>query len=172
MTTDYSDITARVLDGEALRIGQLYWPRPEPPLLMERARLIADTIPPGTIAAGVSAGWVWTGMGLPTPLSLIAATAPAPSPMVRHEWKLRGVKVPPGSITTLGPLTLLTLQATEQDLWRSDAPDDLVAAQLWHLGTRSPDDLPSGVLSERTQRRQAVLATWEKNYPWATRYTS
>jgi hypothetical protein len=167
MTTDYSDITARVLDGEALRIGTLYWPRPEPPLLMERARLIASTIPSGTIAAGVTAGWVWTGMGLPTPLSLIAATSPAPSPLVRHEWKLRGVKVPSDHTTILGPLTLLTPHFTAQDLWRCDASDQVAAAQLWHLGSTPPGDL-----SEPTQRRQTVMTTWQENYPWATRYTS
>ena len=164
MTTDYSDLTARVLDGEALRIGTLYWPRPEPPLLIERARLLASAIPPGTIAAGVSAGWVWTGMGLPTPLSLIAARSPAPSPLVRHSWKVRGVKVPAGDTTTLGPLTLLTPAVTAMDLWRCEAADDIAAAQLWWWGAAAPD-----TLTEQGRRRQAIIRAWQANYPWATR---
>ena len=164
MTTDYSDVTARVLDGEALRIGTLYWPRPEPPLLIERARLLAAHIPPGTIAAGVSAGWVWTGMGLPTPLSLIAAQRPAPSPLVRHSWRVRGVKVPAGEVTTLGPLTLLTPGATARDLWRCDASDEVAAAQLWWLGGEAPD-----TTIDPARRRQAQIDVWQASYPWATR---
>lgn len=164
MTIDYSDLTARVLDGEALRIGALYWPRPEPPLLMERARLLASAIPAGTIAAGVSAGWVWTGMGVPTPLSLIAAASPAPSPLARHSWKIRGVKVPVADIVTMGPLTLLTPEATQRDLWRAEGPDDVAAAQLWWWG----GDLPE-ITHEPASRRQALIRTWRANYPWATR---
>ena len=165
--TDYSDITARVLDGEAQRIGSLYWPRPEPPLLAERARLIQDSIPPGTIAAGVSAGWVWTGMGVPTPLSLIAASQPAPSPLARHQWKIRSVKVSPDDVTTRSGLTLLTPDATAEDLWRCDAPDDVAAAQLFWLSAQPPRE--SG---HPARRRQALIDSWQARYPWATRYTS
>ena len=164
MTTDYSDVTARVLDGEALRIGTLYWPRPEPPLLIERARLLAAHIPPGTIVAGVSAGWVWTGMGLPTPLSLIASVAPAPSPLARQTWKIRGVKTAADDITVLGPLTLLTRDATARDLWRCDASDEVAAAQLWWLGGEAPD-----TTIDPARRRQAHIEAWQANYPWATR---
>jgi hypothetical protein len=167
MTPDYSDITSRVLDGEALRIGTLFWPRPEPPLLAERAQLIRRAIPPGTIAAGTTAGWVWTGMGLPTPLSLIAASSPAPSPLIRHRWKIRGVKTPLGHLTQLGHLTLLTPQATATDLWRCEASDEVAAAQLFWLDPSPPVDTNS-----RTQRRRAVIESWLANYPWATRYTS
>jgi hypothetical protein len=164
MTTDYSDLTARVLDGEALRIGTLYWPRPEPPLLMERATLVAQAIPPGTIAGGVSAGWVWTGMGLPTPLSLIAARSPAPSPLSRHTWKIRGVKVPAHHHTTRGPLTLLTPDATAADLWTCDAEDEVAAAQLWALDAEPPEDA-----NGTTRRRQKIIRAWQTSYPWATR---
>jgi len=163
-TTDYSDITARVLDGEALRIGSLYWPRPEPPLLIERAGLIASAMPSGTIAAGVTAGWVWTGMGIPTPLSLIAAPSPAPSPLMRHEWKIRGVKVPETHITTMGPLTLLTRPATAEDLWTCDAVDEVAAAQLFWLGGIAPE-----TADHRTRRRHETVLQWRADYPWATR---
>jgi hypothetical protein len=166
-STDYSDMTARVLDGEALRIGSLYWPRPEPPLLIERARIVASAIPSGTIAAGVSAGWVWTGMGVPTPLSLIAASSPSPSPLIRHEWKIRGVKVLPTRITTMGPLTLLTPEATAHDLWTCDAVDEVAAAQLFWLDSEPPDNT-----QERTRRRHRMILQWRADYPWATRYTS
>ena len=164
MATDYSDLTARVLDGEALRIGTLYWPRPEPPLLLERATLVSHAMPAGTIAAGVSAGWVWTGMGLPTPLSLIAAQSPAPSPLVRHAWRVRGVKIPPNDLTTVGPLTLLTPSAAAEDLWTCDGVDEVAAAQLWWWGPEPPSNR-----SEPAVRRQALIEAWQANYPWATR---
>jgi hypothetical protein len=163
-STDYSDLTARVLDGEALRIGSLYWPRPEPPLLIERARLIASAMPAGTIAAGVSAGWVWTGLGLPSPLSLIARSSPAPSPLARHQWKIRGVTLAPGDTTHLGPLTLLTPEATAKDLWRCEAQDTVAAAQLFELASEPPAEPDDGAL-----RRYALLHTWRTDYPWATR---
>lgn len=166
-TTDYSDLTARVLDGEALRFGSLYWPRPEPPLLIERARLVASATPPGTIAAGVSAGWVWTGMGIPTPLSLIGAKTPAPSPLVRQQWKVRGVSVPADHLTTLGPLTLLTPQATSGDLWRGEGSDEVAAAQLFWLD-HDPPHHSCGPM----RTRQELIDRWRDNYPWATRYTS
>jgi hypothetical protein len=164
MTTDYSDITARVLDGEALRIGSLYWGRGEPPLLTERARLVAAEAPAGTIAAGISAGWVWTGIGLPTPLSLIASSSPAPSPLTRHQWKIRGVKVSPGGITRLGRLAILTRQATTDDLWSCESADDVACAQLFWLGAGPPT-----TTDPRAQRRWGLLQTWRASYPWATR---
>jgi len=162
--TDYSDVTARVLDGEALRIGGLFWPRPEPPLLIERARLLASHMPTGTMAAGVSAGWVWTGMGVPTPLSLIAKSSPAPSPLARHQWKIRGVKPPAGGVTALGPLVLLTPEATAEDLWMCEASDEVAAAQLFWLTAPPPSD------TERAHgHRIERLRQWRDAYPWATR---
>jgi hypothetical protein len=166
-STDYSDLSARILDGEALRIGFLYWPRPEPPLLIERARLVASAMPPGTIAAGVSAGWVWTGLGLPTPLSLIAGRSPAPSPLARHEWKIRGVKLCPTDTTLLGTLTLLTPDATAGDLWTCEAADTVAAAQLFGMASELPEHTQG-----RALRRQALVESWRAHYPWATRYTS
>jgi len=164
MTTDYSDLTSRVLDGEALRIGSVYWPRPEPPLLAERARLVATVMPAGTLAAGNTAGWVWTGMGLPTPLCLIASTSPAPSPLARHQWKIRGVKVAPTDLTTVGPLVVLTPSATEGDLWRCEGSDEVAAAQLFWLHAETPVDPHA-----RAKRRGDILQSWRANYPWATR---
>ncbi len=164
MTTDYSDLTARVLDGEALRIGELFWPRPEPPLIMERAKLVRAAIPSGTIAAGVSAGWVWTGMGIPTPLSLIASASPAPSPLLRHEWRIRGRQLQPSHITVLGPLTLLTRHATIDELWQCEASDEVAAAQLFWLKAAPP----AGAEGKAKRRMQLVLY-WRASYPWATR---
>lgn len=165
---DYSDLTARVLDGEALRIGELYWTRPDPPLLPERAQLVMKAIPRGTLAAGITAGWVWTGMGLPTPLSLIARAHPAPSPLVRHQWKVRGIAVPGSEVTSLGDLVLLTPEATVQDVWTAGHHDDVAAAQLYHFDAdlnRRPD-------TPTAHRRAKLVTTWRSAYPWATRYTS
>ena len=164
---DYSDVTARVLDGEALRCGELYWLRPEPPLLMERATLVSQAMPPGTLAAGHTAGWVWTGMGVPTPLSLIAQKSPAPSPLARHRWKIRGVKVSPSNTTVLGPLALLTPAAAQADLWTCPALDEVAASQLFWLEAAEPTEN-----SGASERRMALIDRWRENYPWATRYTS
>ena len=161
---DYSDVTARVLDGEALRCGDLYWLRPEPPLLMERAKLVAQVMPPGTLAAGHTAGWVWTGMGVPTPLNLIAQTRPAPSPLARHQWKIRGIGVSPRDTTTLGPLALLSPTATQADLWVCPASDEVAASQLFWLEASEPPES-----SGASKRRWGLVSQWRKNYPWATR---
>jgi hypothetical protein len=162
---DYSDVTAKVLDGEALRIGHLYWMRPEPPLLAERASLVAEAIPPGTMAAGITAGWVWTGMGLPEPFSLIAKASPAPSPLIRHAWRVRGISVPTDNITTLRGLQLLNVEATAADLWTCEAPDELATAQLFHLDAQPPGRRLSAV----AEGRMALLESWRQAYPWATR---
>lgn len=166
MTDDDSDVSARVLDGEGLRIGDWFWPRPDPPLLAERARLVRQHIPPGTLAAGVSAGWVWTGMGLPTPVSLIALRQPAPSPLARHEWKIRGVSPGPDDTTTVAGLCLLTQAATVRDLWQVSAQDDVAAAQLFWLGAAVPTDARA---TQAARRRAETLAAWLRDYPWANR---
>jgi len=129
--------------------------------------MVASAIPSGTIAAGVTAGWVWTGMGVPTPLALIAGSSPSPSPLIRHEWKIRGVKVLPAHITAMGPLTLLTPEATADDLWICEAADEIAAAQLFWLDSEPPDNT-----RDRTHRRHVIIRQWRANYPWATRYTS
>lgn len=165
--TDYSEYTARLLEGEALLIGDLRWPRPEPPLRLERAGMLADAIPPGTIAAGVSAGWVWTGMGIPTPLSLIASRSPAPSPLSRHEWKIRGVVTSDQDIAVVGSLSLLTPEATRRDLWRCPATDEVAVALLFWLGT-----VPTEQTDDLHAARSGLLRRWRQDYPWATRYTS
>jgi len=153
-----------VLNGEALMIGGLYWPRPDPPLLPERARLVGGVIPDRTLASGVTAGWVWTGMGLPTPFSLIALKNPSPSPLLRHEWRIRGRRVEASDIRVIAGLGLLSREATVTDLWRVEANDEVAAAQLFFLHPVD-QDIPQGAISRRVE----LVAGWRKNYPWATR---
>jgi hypothetical protein len=153
-----------VLTGEALMIGELYWPRPDPPLLPERAGLVAGVIPHRTLASGVTAGWVWSGLGLPTPFALVALKNPSPSPLLRHEWKIRSRGVEASDIRVLAGLTLLSRQATVTDLWRGEASDEVAAAQLFFLHPADRDP-PQGALSRRVE----LVRTWRENYPWATR---
>jgi len=150
----------------------MFWPRPDPPLLSERFALVASAIPPGTLAAGQTAGWVWTGMGSPTPFSLIAKQQPAPSPLVRHSWKIRGTTPSPEDLVSRCGLECLTKQATADDLWECDGDDTVVSSQLFFL-LGDHDDLatvsPGGL---RASRRAEILTQWRSRYPWATRYTS
>jgi hypothetical protein len=175
MTPDVVETSSRILDGEGQRIGDLFWHRPDPPLLAERAELLASALPAGTLAAGVSAGWVWSGMGTPTPLSLIARSSPAPSPLARHRWKIRGIAVPCADVVVVRGLSLLTKVATVADLWTCDGSDEVAAAQLfWLAPASSPPGQPSGppaehVTNDRTDRRRAIIHAWRENYPWATR---
>jgi hypothetical protein len=166
---DYPDHTARVLDGEAQFIGGLFWPRLEPPLLKERFSLLATTLPPGTIAAGITAGWAWSGMGSPTPLGLIAKTQPAPSPLARHAWKIRGIALQPHQLDIRDGVSCLNKQATVSDLLTCDGADDVVAAQLFWLLRDQP--LPTPVDNEEgcTTRRLSLVRAWQVAYPWATR---
>jgi hypothetical protein len=153
-----------VLDGLALLIGGLYWPRPEPPLGPERAALIARHIPAGTIASGITAGWVWTGLGQPTPFQLIAKTHPSPSPLLRHQWNIRSRHVPPENIVVRRGLTLTSPEQTASDLWRVEGPDDIAAAQLFFLHEENSTP-PADAISKRVE----LVAKWRADYPWATR---
>ena len=171
MVDEMADMCSRVRDGEALFVGEFFWARPDPPLLPERARLLAAHLPSGTLAAGVTAGWLWCGIGAPTPLSLIARSQPAPSPLARHRWKSRGVRVAAEAWQTVEGLPVLTLEATWRDLWTVEGPHEGVAAQLFclswdypHLSIPQPEQL-TGV----GPQRYALLADWQRRYPWATR---
>jgi hypothetical protein len=167
---DVGEMSSLVLDGEALSIGDFFWPRPDPPLLAERAWLVATHLPSGTLAAGITAGWVWSGIGRPTPLSLIAKTQPAPSPLARHQWKIRGIRVPTTNCQKLGSLTVLTREATWEDLWRADGPDEVAAAQLFCLAADDPGrTLPQlSQLCDVGTTRRALVTDWQHRYPWAT----
>ena len=170
-THDVSEMSSRVVDGEALRIGDLFWPRPDPPLPEERAALLATHLPLGTVAAGITAGWFWSGMGSPTPLCLIAKTQPAPSPLARHRWKIRGIRVAGDHWQDAGQLPVLTLQATWGDLWVADGPNEVAAAQLFCLAEEHPElTMPDGaLLNEAGQYRRRLVTDWRERYPWATR---
>lgn len=168
---------ARHLDGEVWRIQSLYGDRPEPPLREERAALLAGRLPEWAVAAGNTAGWVWTGLGKPEPWALICATRPALSPIARTQWHPRAKPLERLELATIRGLRLLARQDCVADLLQHHGEDDVAAAQLYLLTTE--DELAQMVsrlredmnppARDRARRRVAQVRQWWRDHPVVTR---
>jgi hypothetical protein len=71
------ELHALALDGVLWRDGSVIAGSASPPLHLERAALLAERLPDWAIAAGHTAGWVWTGLGHPEPWSLFRPLSPS-----------------------------------------------------------------------------------------------
>ena len=166
--------SALILHGLARGIGDVAWPQPSSPFSADRATLLAATLPRWAVAAGNTAGWVWTGMGLPQPWSLLCRKGPAPSPMARAQWKPRQRIVPDTSLRTLRGLVLLSPSETARDLLTTPGSDEAAVAPLFVLLEVAGDEevallwqkapRQSGEISERARRRLTLLEQWRKTY--------
>ena len=164
------------LDGAIWRQGSLYGAHPGPPLLAERAELVGHRLPNWAIAAGHTAGWVWTGLGRPEPWSLICPTKPAISPITRSAWKPRARQAAELELVSLRGLQLLSPRTTVADLMVCPGDDDVAAAQIYELSTLEDlTDIISQLkplaprVRERARRRRALVTTWWRDYPVVTR---
>ena len=172
-----SEEHASFLDGTTWRIDSLYFPGPAAPLLATRASVLAKRLPRWAIAAGHTAGWLWTGLGRPEPWNLIAPTTPAISPLSRTTWKPRTKRLEASQITTLHSLAVLSTEACVTDLLTSPGDDDVAAAQLYALcqpGTPSvlTEALPSRLTQRQRDRarvRIARVVNWWRDHPVVTR---
>ena len=168
---------ALALDGVLWRDGSVIANSAGPPLLTERASLVAQVLPEWAIAAGHTAGWVWTGLGHPEPWSLFRPQRPAISPLSRAGWKPRSTKRPGMTTTSLGALRVLTREATVTDLLTAPGDDDVAAAQLYALSndhslTRSIDQIRAAVTTRQRDRARVRIARvrqWWRDYPDVTR---
>lgn len=170
---------ALALDGHSWRQGSLISPHPAPPLLKQRAELVFDRIPEWAVAAGHTAGWVWSGMGRAEPWSLLAPTVPAISPIARQAWKPRSRQGFDDVLTRVGNLRLLSVEATQEDLLTCEGVDEQIACQLFclirpekirHVVERARQR--SGYTAakrERLRRRVTLTRLWWDAHPEVTR---
>ena len=171
-----TELHALSLDGLVWREGSLYGSGPRPPLLAERATLIAARLPDWAIGAGHTAGWVWTGLGRPEPWSVMCAKQPALSPMLRSVWKPRARELHSSDVVSLRGLTLLSPRRTVTDLLVCPGADEVAAAQIYELTTAEGLEEAAGSLGsipprlrERLRLRRAVVNQWWRDYPVVTR---
>lgn len=168
---------ALTLDGVLWRDGSVIADSASPPLLAERASLVAQVLPDWSIAAGHTAGWVWTGLGHPEPWSLFRPQCPAISPLSRSQWRPRSTKRAGMTTHSFGALTLLTREATITDLLIAPGDDEVAAAQLYALAeqhslTDSIDQVRSRLTApqrDRARVRVARVRQWWRDYPDVTR---
>ncbi len=169
------ELHALALDGVLWRDGSVIADSASPPLHLERAALLAERLPDWAIAAGHTAGWVWTGLGHPEPWSLFRPLSPSISPLARAEWKPRSSRHIDRH--QIGALYLLSAQATIIDLLTAPGDDDVAASQLFAL--TAPEELGTHVSEQRRgwnsrQRdrarvRVARVRQWWRDYPDVTR---
>lgn len=165
------------LDGDVWRIQSLYTNRREPPLRDERAALVAERLPGWAVAAGHTAGWVWTGLGKPEPWAVLCATSPALSPIARTQWKPRAKRLERYQLVEIRGVTMLGRLDCAADLLGHEGDDDVAAAQLYALITE--DELTTIVARvrqhmtplsrDRARRRTAQVRQWWLNHPVVTR---
>lgn len=168
---------ALALDGVLWRDGSVIADSASAPLLAERVSLVAQVLPEWAIAAGHTAGWVWTGLGHPEPWSLFRPQHPSISPLSRAEWRPRSTKRPGMTTYSFGPLTLLSREATITDLLIAPGDDDVAAAQLYALSEdtslrRSIEQVRPALTTRQRDRarvRTARVRQWWLDYPEVTR---
>ena len=168
---------ALALDGVLWRDGSLIADSASAPLRAERVSLVARMLPEWAIAAGHTAGWVWTGLGHPEPWSLLRPQNPSISPLSRAEWRPRSTTRPGMTTITLGALTVLTREATVTDLLIAPGDDDVAAAQLYvlsddHSLKRSINQIRTALTTRQRDRARVRIARvrqWWRDYPDVTR---
>ena len=170
---------ALALDGRSWRQGSIFSPHPAPPLLKQRAELVAQRIPEWATAAGNTAGWVWSGMGRAEPWSLLAPAQPAISPIARQQWKPRRQSATAHPTTRVGTLSVLDVSATAEDLLVCEGVDEQISCQLFAI--IQPGSLRevverarqrSGYTAakrERLRRRVTLTRLWWDAHPEVTR---
>lgn len=166
------------LDGLSGAHGSLAWPHPAPPLLRERATLVASIIPSWAIAAAQTAGWVYTGLGRAEPWALCAPRSPAISPLQRREWKPRSPTPEAHELQTLSGLTLTTPSRTLSDLLVWPGDDEIAACQLFEMADhvtlqrateRALYAARTATMAQRVRVRSALTRKWWEDYPLVTR---
>ena len=175
---DESEEHSLRLDGLSGGHGTLTWPHPSPPLLRERATLVAAVLPNWAIATAQTAGWVYTGLGRAEPWALYAPRSPAISPLQRRQWKPRNPSPEPHDLQKLCGLTLTTPEKTTSDLLVWPGADEVAACQLFEMA--DPDTLQraseralysvrTAVVAQRIRARSALKHEWWETYPLVTR---
>lgn len=164
-----------IVDGEALSLDGLYWPRPYYPTRAERAALIAVHIPAWATATSHTSGWIWTGMGSPLPLVVLRPTQPAVSPIERERWKARELRQPAHQTTAIGGHRVLDTSSTEVELLTHSHHIDRAASQIFFLRQEPAHVLAGASLRmsanqrERAHRIMERVLKLQEAYPDITR---
>ncbi|MDA2980916.1 MAG: hypothetical protein O2828_04015 [Actinomycetota bacterium] len=164
-----------IVDGEALSLDGLYWPRPYYPTRIERAGLIAANTPAWATATSHTAGWIWTGMGSPLPFAVLRPSQPAISPLERELWRARELRTPAHQIATIAGYHLLDTSSTEAELLAHSQDIDRAATQIFFLRQEAAHVPASGLLRMSARQRERAnlmlerVLTLQETYPDITR---
>lgn len=122
-----------IVDGEALSLDGLYWPRPYYPTRIERAGVICAKIPRWATPTSHTAGWIWTGMGSPLPFAVLRPSQPAISPLERQHWRARELREGTHQIERIGGFPVLDSRSTEAELLTQSYDIERAATQILFL---------------------------------------
>ena len=124
---------SEIVDGEALSLDGLYWPRPYYPTRSERAGLVWANIPRWATATSHTSGWVWTGMGSPLPFAVLRPSHPAISPLERTQWRARELREDVHLVERIGGCRVLNTSSTEAELLTQSHDIERAATQILFL---------------------------------------
>ena len=164
-----------IVDGEALSLDGLYWPRPYYPTRIERANLIAAHIPAWDTATSHTSGWIWTGMGSPLPFAVLRPSQPAISPLERELWRARELRTPDHKTATIGGHRVLDTSSTEAELLAQSRDIDRAATQIFFLRQEHAHLSADTSLRMSAQQRERAhliverVLTLQETYPDITR---
>jgi len=164
-----------IVDGEALSLDGLYWPRPYYPTRIERAGVVGANIPRWATATGHTAGWIWTGMGSPLPFAVLRPSQPAISPLERTQWKARELRQGVHLVEQIAGFRVLDTSSTEAELLTQSHDIERAATQIVFLRVLpSHREASSALRMSAAQRDRAHLIlervrTLQDFYPDITR---
>ena len=154
-----AELTAAVLDGDLVRVGDAFVPidAPQDPEL--RAAVLLPRLVPGLVVAGRTAAWVWgAAWHLEEPISCCHGRSlrPAPAPGLA----IQRVVLRPGDVVAVGDARVTSPLRTSLDLARAaeaDYDERLLARQLRRSGLTTADVIAELERRPRVPRRRAAL---------------
>ncbi len=164
-----------VVDGEALSLDGLFWPRPYYPTRIERAGIICSKIPHWATPTSHTAGWIWTGMGSPLPFAVLRPSQPAISPLERTQWSARELREGVHLVEHIAGFPVLDTSSTEAELLTQSHNIERAATQIVLLRTMpSHREASSALRMSASQRNLAHLIldrvrVLQETYPDITR---
>lgn len=164
-----------IVDGEALSLNGLYWPRPYFPTRIERAGVVSANIPRWATPTSHTAGWIWTGMGSPLPFAVLRPSLPAISPLERTQWRARELREAAHRVEYIAGFRVLSTSSTEAELLSQSDDVERAATQIVFLRLMPSHREVAGALRmSALQRDRARLIlervrTLQDTYPDITR---
>ncbi len=127
-----AELSAAVLDGDLVRVGDAFVPVDEPQDPALRAAVVRPRLAPGLVIAGRTAAWVWgAAWRLDEPIS--CCHAPRVRPGLAAGVVVQRVVLRPGDVVAVGDVLVTSPLRTALDLARApeaDFDERLLARQL------------------------------------------